>query len=272
VVRTAAFVGSSLAALAVSAVIAAPAFAQDSPVVEPEAPPVEAPLAEPPAAEPPAVQPVPAEPPPLPPPPVAQQAAPLASVLDAPGVDFGARVGYGLPFGNVSGATKLGDSVSSVASLVLEAGYRLNADFTIAALFQYGFAQIKDTTPGCGEGNSCSGSIVRLGIEAIYNLNLDAALSPWIGAGTGYEWFTLSASGMGQTTSLHLRGFEFVTLHAGGDYRISPQLALGPFVSLSFAEYATLSIEAPAPAGAPGLTDKKLHEWLQLGVRGRFGI
>jgi opacity protein-like surface antigen len=236
---------SSFVAVAVLCVIAAPAFAQDPP-------------AEPPVA----------------PPPVAQQpASQTQSPLDQPGLDLGVRLGYALPFGNTGGEQKLSDGFSGVIPLVLEAGYRINANFTVGALFQYGLAQVKENAnTNCGGAVSCSGSVVRLGVEALYNFNLDMPLTPWAGIGTGYEWLSLSQSAGGQSASSGTRGFEFVTLHAGGDYRVTPQFALGPFLSFSIARYSTASIEGGGMSMSGDITDKKMHEWLQIGVRGRFGI
>jgi len=234
---------------------ASTAFAQDPP----------APAAADPAAA--------APPPAAPPPPVAQQSGGAATSLDRPGFDFGARLGYALPMGKTAGSENLSDGVSGAIPLVLEAGYRVNGNFTVGALFQYGLAQIKDgSTTGCGSGIDCSGSVVRLGIEALYNFNLDTALTPWVGLGTGYEWFTISASAGGQSASVTAKGFEFATLHVGGDYRVSPQFALGPFLSASLAQYSSASIDAPGMSGSMDLTDKKMHEWIQFGVRGKFGI
>ena len=158
---------------------------------------------------------------------------------------------------------------------MLEVGYRLNANFTVAALFQYGFAQINSGGPiDCSgtPGIDCSASIMRLGIEAIYNLNLAAPLTPWVGIGTGYEWFSYSVSGGGQSGSVGARGFEFVTLHAGGDYFAAPNFAIGPFLSFSLAQYANVSGEAPGMSIDMEITDKSMHQWLQMGVRGRFGL
>ena len=172
--------------------------------------------------------------------------------------------------------TTSSDFLSGAIPVVLEAGYRLNADFTVGALFQYGFARIKSGNAfDCSgaSGVDCSARILRLGIEAIYNLNLGTPVTPWVGLGTGYEWFSFSASGPGGEASAGARGFEFVTLHAGGDYRLAPNFALGGFVSFSLAQYATTSVELPgAPSTSMDITDKRMHEWLQLGVRGRFGI
>ena len=258
---------SSFLVVAAQAAIGGSAVAQDQPSVEP-APGEAAPGEAAPAGA------APAEPARPVPPPVAQESAVRPAVFDAPGVDFGARVGYGLPFGNTSGTDKLSDGTSGVIPLVLEVGYRVNANFTIGGLFQYGFMQVKEnSSTGCGGGLDCSGSIVRLGIEAIYNLNLDATMSPWVGIGTGSEWFSITESASGPSASGNARGFEFVTLHAGGDFRLASQFALGPFVSLSIAEYTNASAEIPGfPTMTMDLTDKKLHEWLQFGVRGRFGI
>jgi len=253
-------VAASLVAAAVHGLTAGPARAQDAANAEPSV--------EPAAGEPPGLEPAPS------PPPALQQPAPRPAALDAAGVDFAARVAYALPFGSVSATGgKLSDEVGGAVPLVLEVGYRLNAEVAIGALFQYAYALPRDSAPGCGDPNTCSGRVVRLGVEGVYNIHLDGALTPWIGVGTGYEWVTLSGSAGGRTASIAARGFELVTFQGGGDYRISPAFALGPFVSVSLADYAVETAVAPGvQAVNPNIADKRLHEWLQLGVRGRFGI
>jgi hypothetical protein len=236
---------SSFVSVAVCCVVAAPAFAQDPPAAEPAAMP----------------------------PPVAQQPASAPLGMDGPGLDLGVRVGYALPLGSIDEGDKTSDTFSGAIPLVLEAGYRLNANFTIGALFQYGIAQVKDTDPCGTTGVSCSGSIVRLGIEALYNFNLDGPVTPWVGLGTGYEWMSVSAEGGGQNLTAGAHGFELATIHAGGDYRLSRQLALGLFASLSIAQYSTISVEGTGvPSQSMDITNKAIHEWLQIGVRGKFGI
>ena len=250
---------SSFVAVALSCAVASQAFAQEPP---PGAPPVGAPPAGAPPAEPVAA-----------PPPIAQQSAPPTNVMDKPGVDFGVRLGYALPFGNTSGTEKMSDGISGAVPIVLEAGYRINANFTVGALFQYALMQVKNNdTTGCGGAVSCSGSVLRLGIEGIYNFNLDTPLSPWVGLGTGYEWMGIDLSSGGQSGSVSTSGFEFVTLHAGGDYHVNQQLALGPFVSFSLAQYSSESISGGGMSMSMDVPDKKIHEWLQIGIRGKFGI
>jgi opacity protein-like surface antigen len=247
--------GGSSVVVALSCAFASQAFAQTPP---PGAPPPATPAAEPAAA----------------PTPVAQQTGSQPSPLSKPGVDLGVRLGYALPFGNTDGTDKLSDGFSGAVPIVLEAGYRLNESFTVGALFQYGLAQVKENmTTMCGGAVSCSGSVIRLGIEGIYNFNLDAPVTPWVGIGSGYEWMNISGTVAGQNISAGAKGFEFVTVHAGGDYRVTPQLALGPFLSFSLAQYSSISGEAPGLGSTTmDITQKKMHEWLQIGVRGKFGL
>jgi hypothetical protein len=260
--RVVSLVGSSFVAVALHVALAAPAFAQDEPTV---------------AAEPSEVapgEPVPAPPAAMPPPPVAKEVAPAPAVLDSPGIDFGARVGYAVPLGHSTGGTNLSQGVGGAELLVLEVGYRVNGTFTIGALFQYGVAQMKGgLLAGCGGGQDCSGRVLRLGIQAIYNFNLDTALTPWVGLGTGYEWFPVGLTAGSQSGSSTVRGFEFATVHAGGDFHVSPRFNLGPYASFSLAEYSSTSFDFPGFVGGyMPINDKSMHAWLQLGVRARFGI
>jgi hypothetical protein len=244
---------SSVIVAVLSCAFASQAIAQDAPAGAPPAAP---------------------DPTAAPPPPVAQQSPSSPMVMDKPGLDLGVRLGYALPFGNTSGSEKLSDGISGAVPIVLEAGYRINANFTVGALFQYGIAQVKENaTTMCGGAISCSGSVIRLGIEGLYNFNLDTPLTPWVGLGTGYEWMSIDISGMGASGSAGTRGLEFLTLHAGGDYRLSQQLSVGPFLSFSIAQYSTVTAQLPGqPSTSADVTDKSMHEWLQLGVRGKFGI
>jgi len=224
---------SSFVAVAVSSVFAAPAFAQDPPTIEP------------------AVE----------PPPVAQRPAAPPAVFDRSGFDLAARLGYAFPFGNVSGHSRLSDGAPGAIPLVVEAGYRLNAHFTIGALFQYGFSRVNDDGALNCTGAGCSGRVVRLGVQGIFNVDREAPLIRWLGIGTGYEW--LNPYG-GQD----VRGFELVTIQGGVEYRVTPQVALGPFFSFSLGRYSTVYSDKASME----LPDKRMHEWLQIGVRGRIGL
>jgi hypothetical protein len=198
------------------------------------------------------------------PPPVASAQPGMTSIVERPGFDFGLRLGYALPMGSVAQNVDLSTGLSGAIPLVLEAAYRFTPNLSAGALFQYAIAQTKNCDPGA----SCSASVVRIGIEGIYNMRMNTALDPWFGAGIGYEWLNISESGAGTNVDGDVHGFEFLTLQGGGDYRLAPQFALGPFVSFSIGQYATAS----SGSQSADIQNTAIHEWLQLGVRGTFNL
>jgi len=203
----------------------------------------------------------------------------VAGAQQAPGahnIDLGVRLGYGVPFGNVGGdpGRALDEILSGHVPVVLEGGYRLTPPLTLGVYAQYGFAQVKETTAtGCGQlGTTCSGSVVRLGVQALYRLDALAKLMPWLGAGFGYEWINVDGSGVLGDASLGVRGFEVLNLQLGGDIVLNHIVALGPFISFSFARFETSSVGTGGNEVESDLNNKRFHEWLQLGVRGAFSL
>jgi hypothetical protein len=195
------------------------------------------------------------------------------SPIDRPGLDVGLRLGFASPFGKLAGdlgggPTSISDYLSGTIPLALELGYRINADFTLGMLFQYAFGLTKN----CGPGESCSASDIRLGLEGLYRIQNESQFIPWFGVGFGYEWLSLGVSSGGESVSVGFRGFEFVTLQAGGDYRLSPYFSLGPFVSFSLGQYDTASAEMGASSGSRDIPNKDMHEWLQFGMKGTFNL
>ena len=100
------------------------------------------------------------------------------------GAEIAARVGYGLPAGNITSGVAVNDIVSGNIPLQLDAGWRVNHRWFAGAFLHYGLA----ITKGCPAGSSCSGFDLRTGLEAQYHpLPKDRALDPWAGLGIGYE-------------------------------------------------------------------------------------
>ncbi|HLK93950.1 MAG TPA: outer membrane beta-barrel protein [Polyangia bacterium] len=192
--------------------------------------------------------------------------------LDRPGIDLAVRVGYAIPFGDISGdaGNGLASRVDSAVPFVLEAGYRFDAALTLGLYFQYGFLQINDNF--CGANNDCSGSVIRLGIEGLYHFDLHKPIVPWAGLGVGYEWGNIDTSSALGNGSESANGWEFLTLQAGGDFHLLPQIAVGPYVSFSVARYGSGSGRFGNINFSGDITNPAVHEWLQLGVRGSFGL
>ena len=197
----------------------------------------------------------------------------------AQGLQLGLRLGYAPAMGDafqVKGdpqAAKMSDGVKSQVPLQLDVSYRFDKFLAAGAYLSYGFGQVGGQIKDLCDSNGldCSASVVRVGVQGIYTFSqAQAALVPWAAVNLGYERGKLEASGFGASGSETASGWE-LGLTVGGDYRATPQFAIGPFVGLSLGQYT--SAESGGALGGGSLDiDKKLHEWLQLGVRGTFDL
>jgi outer membrane protein W len=193
-----------------------------------------------------------------------------------PGLDLGIRTGYSIPFGKMTGADgdDVSQGISGAVPLVVEAMFRANPQFSVGLLFQYAFAQTKSGgATGCGtNGVDCSSSDIHLAIQGMFHPTVSGSFAPWLGLGTGYEWFGIDASSGGTSASAGISGFEFLILQAGGDIQVAPQFSLGPFVMFSLGEYGSQTLSAPGVSQSMDITNTAVHEWLSFGVRGTFSL
>jgi outer membrane protein W len=194
-------------------------------------------------------------------------------------VSLGLRAGYGLPMGSADKGEKLSDGMKSQIPLQVDALYKVMPNLGVGLYFAYGFAQQGSTfKDACTGGVDCSLSAMRLGVQAQYafdKLGL-GAFEPWVGAGLGYEWGSLKAKYQGQkVVDASFDGFEFLNLQVGGDYRLNPSFAVGPFLMMSIGQYGNAKITSdvlPAMNQSGSIQDKTVHEWFQFGLRGKFDI
>ncbi len=203
----------------------------------------------------------------------AQAQGPAAS-----GFSLGARVGYGIPMGDADGgdpatgvpATKMSDLFSGQFPLQLDAMYRFDRSWSVGLYFQYGIASVADTT--CVSGLSCSASDLRFGAQVHYRFDSQGFI-PWVGLGIGGEWSSVTLKGPGGTADIKPSGFEFLNLQLGGDWLLSPNFRLGPYVQFSLAQYDTLEVTVPGfPSVSGSIANKTTHEWLQFGLKGTFDL
>jgi hypothetical protein len=197
------------------------------------------------------------------------QVAPSPAVaparVDRPGFDLGLRLGYALPMGKVDNDDDLSDGVTGQIPLQIDALYRVNSQYAFGAYAAYGFAFVSDNI--CGPGTSCSGSVLRVGLQGTIRFSVPGTFIPWVGAGIGYEELKLKVSAGGLSQSVTVSGFELLNLQAGGEFLSSSDFAVGPFVSLSFGQYRSAS-----GAVEMDIEDKGIHEWFQIGIRGLFSL
>jgi len=249
----------------------AQAFAQYAPPPPPP-PPMYPPSGPPPGYEPP--------PPPPPPPGVMPYQPPPRFAPPPPpppqtGFQIAMRGSWALTFGNVDDS---GDSLApdrqtdlfgNQLQLTLDLGYKFVPQLFIGGYVGLGFGGVGDQIAAQCSDISCSSTLFRIGLEAIYYPTPGRPVSPWVGYGIGLEGNSVNASdGFGDASSISVGGFEWAHLMAGVDFRMSRALAVGPFVDLSFGTYNSVSVtDASGNSQNLDLTQHATHGWLQIGLR-----
>jgi hypothetical protein len=181
-------------------------------------------------------------------------------------LQLGARLGYGLALGDVGGSIAMSDFQSSHVPLQLDVAYRVTNHVAVGGYFSYGFGFVGDgMNQDCTSfGVDCKASSTRVGAQASYAFSPGKQWNPWAGAGIGYEWNKIDAG----TEDFTFKGWEYLNLQGGFDYRVNEQLSAGPWIMLAIGQYDT------AENGGRSVTvpDKAMHQWLSFGVRGKYDL
>jgi opacity protein-like surface antigen len=203
--------------------------------------------------------------------------SPAPRANDGSGLELGARFGYSIPLGSVTGAenANLSTYVSGRLPLGIDVGYRINPSFYLGGFFQYGVLfTASNATTSCGQnGISCSGHDFQLGLQAAYHPSMLGSLDPWLGVGVGYEILDFNATQGATSASGNFNGFQFLQLMAGADYKVQPNLGIGPFVSFSLSQYSNEQVcQANGQCVSESISNGALHEWLTFGVRVAYDV
>ncbi len=100
-----------------------------------------------------------------------------------------------------------------------------------------------------------------------------AKFRPWAGVGAGYEIAQYKLSdASGGSASISYRRWELANVQLGGDWVLTPKFRAGPFLALSLGQYDEVSIASGGASTDLPIAGKRLHEWLQLGLRGVFDL
>jgi hypothetical protein len=184
----------------------------------------------------------------------------LAPATSRAQVSLGARIGYGLAMGDVGGTLAMSEWVEGQVPIQLDALYRATPKVAIGAYLSNGLGLAGEVCDGAAD---CSARVTRLGVQVTYSFRGERVL-PWIGAGIGYEWSTVDDG----STKGTFTGFELLNLQCGGDYKVNEHLSVGPYVMLSISQFEELDLGGDLRP----ISDKKLHEWLSLGLRGKLDL
>jgi hypothetical protein len=179
---------------------------------------------------------------------------------------FGARVGYGLAMGDVGGQIAMSDWQSSQIPLQLDAAFRVTKNFAVGMYASYAFGFVGNgMDQECKDfGVDCSASSRRVGAQVSYAFSPGQQWNPWAGAGAGYEWNTVNDG----SEDFTFKGWEYLNLQGGADYKVSERFSAGPYVMLAIGKYDTAENEGRTVS----VPDTAMHEWLSLGIRGKFDL
>jgi hypothetical protein len=201
------------------------------------------------------------------------------------GFETGLRTGIGLPLGNAG--QDPGGVDRSVSDLTpwrmpiwIDVGYRTSDTTLVGAYVQMGLGASGDAC-----ANECDWTDIRVGVEGQWRLTPSEGMTPWLGAGFGYESLSIHSLEIIQVTrpgdadptefpartTERLGGVELL-LQGGLDFKVEESLWLGPYLSATVAQYFSdgfkCDFDDTCPAG--GLDGAALHSWVGVGVRGTY--
>src|SRR5512138_1145182 len=200
---------------------------------------------------------------------VAALAAPPPAAA-GPRFALASRLGVGVPLGDAAQGVRLGDATAAQLPLALEASWLATPALALGACGSWGYA-----FPGSGlrdacdrVGASCSAASFRTGVQAIWSFAPGAPRRPWAGAGLGYEWLSTDAG-----EARHVwRGWEWLFLQGGVEWKTGARTSLGPFLSAGIGRYGQQTIRSGGDVAVLEVADPGVHGWIQLGVRGALEL
>jgi hypothetical protein len=195
---------------------------------------------------------------------------------DAPparkGFQLAIRTGVAIPMGSLAKGADLSDAFSPQVPITVDIGGKI-----IPELFLGGYAGLAIGGAGGAASDvcdrydlSCTAVGLRIGLQIQYHIIPDGKANPWIGYGIGYEATSLSGSGHGNDISETVGGVELAHFMAGVDFRVNRTFGIGPFADLSLGKYTQYDNDNVNGDSNIPSDQRKLHEWLTIGVKFTF--
>lgn len=217
-----------------------------------------------------------------------------SSALAHATLEFGGRVGYGIPLGDgTTTESSLESNVGAEVPLWLDLGARVTPNFGFLAFASWGFMGSGDRFESVcryRETGNCEPIALhfRAGLQGQYHLFPDSrGARPWLGMGMGYElvrWgFRGENEGDGQEgeESYTVLGWELVNFQFGVDFPVADKVTAGPFTAFTLSEFVFARTRcsthcvrcfeqcpyAEDERSNPELDSAALHHWVFLGMR-----
>jgi hypothetical protein len=205
------------------------------------------------------------------------------------GLQVGVRTGYGGGSGIVYSGLSVREASGGGIPVILDLGVRALPQLYAGIYGSWSEIFTKNNPVSCPGDLDCKTDQWRFGVELDIHTMPRSKFDPYFGIGSGYEILHTTINGTmnlptplgsfpGQVSAGIIdRGWEFVNLTGGFDWRINSGVGIGPFISGSLSEYgvhdgiqsASLNGTQVANMPVPRVTHG-LHELYFAGIRGTF--
>jgi hypothetical protein len=191
----------------------------------------------------------------------APEASERQRVRSASGPELSLSVRWGDPRGQREAGADVAEVVVGQVPVEASAGFRTKFGLSLFAQARYAWLIGRD----CAD--SCSGSVVRVGLGLEYHFTPDDRVDHYVGVGAGYEWLARKIG----IAEERYRGPEWVSLSFGEEFALGP-IGIGPVLSVALGQYTDKEIDVPpVPPIAEPIDDRAVHIWLLLGLRASYG-
>lgn len=175
------------------------------------------------------------------------------------------RLGYSRPIGafRFTDNHSISDGISGAVPVIIDVGFRFQSSWYLGVFGGIVPGMVGDQLQGACASASCGVLGFRFGGLAITYSNNDKNLSPWLGVGAGGEVSTIYVSDVAST----VRGFDFLDVLVGVDYRPARKLGVGPFFELASGVYTHRRVSTPRYTADEVMEEWIPHAWFTVGAR-----
>lgn len=186
---------------------------------------------------------------------------------------MGLRLGYANPSGNAWKGASQESLTEGIVSLQADLNYRLAPLLAGGFYGVLGFGSNGDrVAASCkAERVSCMVFTLGVGVQGELQLLPRAAVDPWLGMGVGIDLLSQNVDYGSYSESVNLYG-PALSLSAGIDLDLGT-FVLGPYLGYQLGWYTSLDVSnASYSSDDAELTDKAMHRWVTIGVRGSYSL
>jgi hypothetical protein len=176
-------------------------------------------------------------------------------------IEIAVSTGYAGGMGDIDSASQIDDVAGAGAHVELQAGYRIDPRFALAA-----YGSITDHS----DGDKLSGTnndvfTATTGLMATWHFSPTTDTDPWLSFGAGVRYMKVDAQSA--TDQRDLFGIDAARVQAGIDFRVTPTFAIGPVLGASLTKFVW---DKRMDDEWNEIEDRDLNVHFNAGLMGRF--